>query len=153
MSESQGISVTNQCYDCMQLDTLCVNCEDMAEARSAEIAHDLVDDNNDIYRYQPMYTSLTKLEPQVSGHDWISSSTVHRVIKDDQGNVVDYIMREEYKLPVVMLADGGVYEELWELDDQRQSARETQCHWCNLLTPKHLNDCQACDKPLENNVR
>jgi hypothetical protein len=62
-------------------------------------------------------------------------------------------MREEYLPPIVQLQDGGVYEELWELDDQRQRAREVQCHWCNLLTPKVFNDCTSCDKPLEHNVR
>ena len=147
MSESLGISITNQCYDCMQLDTMCDNCQDLADARAAEIAHELVDEGNNQYR-RPW---LLITEP--SGHDWTSSTTVSRVILDDEGNKIDHIMREEYKLPIVMLQDGGTYEELWELDDMRQRSREVQCHWCNLLTPKHLNDCQACDKPLENNVR
>jgi hypothetical protein len=147
MSESQGISITNQCYDCMQLDTLCVNCQDLADARSAQIAHDLVDEGNLQYRRPWLLTT----EP--SGHDWVSSTTVSRVTLDDEGNEIDHVMREEYKLPVVMLSDGGVYEELWELDDYRQGMREVQCPWCNLLTPKHFNDCQDCDKPLELNVR
>ena len=42
---------------------------------------------------------------------------------------------------------------LWELDDMRQRAREIECRWCHLLTPKQFNDCQDCDKPLELNVR
>jgi len=63
------------------------------------------------------------------------------------------ITRSEFLPPIAQLMDGGVYEEYWELDDQRQRAREVQCHWCNLLTPKAFNDCQACDRPLELNVR
>jgi hypothetical protein len=63
------------------------------------------------------------------------------------------VTRSEFLPPIAQLIDGGVYEEYWELDDQRQRAREVQCHWCNLLTPKAFNDCQACDKPLELNVR
>jgi len=59
----------------------------------------------------------------------------------------------EYKLPIVMLQDGGEYEELWELNDMRQRSREIECPWCHILTPKVFNDCQDCDKPLERNVR
>lgn len=125
---SQGISITNQCYDCMQLDTMCDNCQDLADARSAQIAHDLVDEGNLQYRRPWLLTT----EP--SGHDWTNRDG-------------------EFKPPVVLLQDGGVYEELWELDDYRQGMREVQCPWCNLLTPKHFNDCQDCDKPLELNVR
>jgi hypothetical protein len=128
MSESQGISITNQCYDCMQLDTLCVNCQDLADARSAQVAHEIVDEGNLQYRRQWFLTT----EP--SGHDWTNRDG-------------------EFKPPIVLLQDGGVYEELWELDDYRQGMREVQCPWCNLLTPKHFNDCQDCDKPLELNVR
>jgi hypothetical protein len=63
------------------------------------------------------------------------------------------LTRHEFLPPIAQLMDGGVYEELWELQDERQRAREVQCHWCNLLVPKHTIDCSACDMPLENNVR
>ena len=125
---SNGISITNQCYNCMQLDTLCVDCQDLADARSAEIAHAIVDEGNLQYKRQWMIVT----EP--SGHDWTD--------RDD-----------EFKMPIVMLQDGGVLDTTWELDDYMQSQRETQCPWCNLLTPKAFNDCQDCDKPLEQNVR
>jgi hypothetical protein len=126
---TQGISVTSQCYDCMMLDTVCLNCEETKEARDSAVAHQLVDEGNMQYKRQ----WLRPVE-DISGHDWT----------DRDG---------EYKLPIVTLQDGGVYEELWELDDERQRARETECQWCHILTPKAFNDCQSCDKPLENNVR
>jgi hypothetical protein len=63
------------------------------------------------------------------------------------------VTRSEFLPPIAQLMDGGVYEEYWELNDMRQRARETECQWCHLLTPKQFNDCQACDKPLELNVR
>jgi hypothetical protein len=90
------------------------------------------------------------LTTEPSGHDWVSATTVSRTIDETMD---EYIMREEYKIPVVMLQDGGVYEELWELDDMRQRSREVECPWCHLLTRKDMNDCQDCDKPLELNVR
>ena len=126
---TQGISVTTQCYDCMMLDTVCLNCEESKEARDSAVAHQLVDEGNMQYKRN----WLRPME-DISGHDWT----------DRDG---------EYKLPIVQLQDGGEYEELWELDDMRQRAREVQCPWCNILTPKAFNDCQDCDKPLENNIR
>jgi hypothetical protein len=61
--------------------------------------------------------------------------------------------RHEFLPPIAQLMDGGVYEELWELQDERQRAREIECRWCHILTPKIFNDCTSCDKPLEHNVR
>jgi hypothetical protein len=130
----------------MTLDNVCSNCEDMKEARDSAVAHQLVDEGN--MQYKRNWLLVT--EP--SGHDWTSSTTVSRTVIDDEGNE-DYIMREEYKLPIVMLQDGGVYEELWELEDQRQRSREVECQWCHLLTPKAFNQCQDCDGILEHNVR
>ena len=112
----------------MQLDTLCVDCQDLADARAADIAHSMVDEGNLQYKHQWMIVT----EP--SGHDWT----------DRDG---------EFKLPVVMLQDGGVLDNVWELHDYMQSQREVKCPWCNLLTPKAFPDCQDCDKPLESNVR
>ena len=130
MSEriSNGISITTQCYDCLQADDLCLECTENREARDAQVAHELVDEGNLQYKHQWMTTT----EP--SNHDWT----------EREG---------EYKLPVVFLQDGGVYEELWELDDTTQQAREVECQWCHLMTPKQFNDCQDCDRPLEGNLR
>ena len=61
--------------------------------------------------------------------------------------------RKEFLPPIAQLMDGGEYEELWELQDTRQRAREVECQWCHILTPKVFNDCQSCDLPLESNVR
>lgn len=126
---TQGISVTTQCYDCMQLDDVCDNCLELREARDSAVAHQLVDEGN--LQYSSPWSWLKDMP---SGHDWTNRDG-------------------EYKLPIVQLQDGGEYEELWELDDERQRAREVQCPWCNILTPKTFNDCQDCDKPLELNVR
>jgi hypothetical protein len=125
---SNGISITNQCYDCMQLDTMCDNCQDLADARAAQVAHDMVDEGN--LQYKKQWLLVT--EP--SGHDWTERDG-------------------EFKLPVVFLQDGGELDNLWELQDYMQSQRERECPWCHLLTPKIYPDCQDCDKPLESNVR
>jgi hypothetical protein len=107
---------------------LCPECTENREARDAQVAHEIVDQGNLQYKHQ----WLAVTEP--SSHDWT----------EREG---------EYKLPVVFLQDGGVYEELWELQDTTQQAREIECQWCHLMTPKQFNDCQDCDKPLEGNVR
>jgi hypothetical protein len=146
-AQSNGISITNQCYDCMQLDYKCYNCEQEQEARDAQIAHEIVDEGNLIYKYQ-----WSRTDDQPSGSDWVSSVTVSREILDSNGKEIDYIMRLEFTQPIVQLVDGGVLNNLLELEDYAQTKRERLCQWCNILTPKMFNDCQVCDKPLENNL-
>ena len=146
-AQSNGISITNQCYDCMQLDYKCYNCEQEQEARDAQIAHEIVDEGNLIYKRQ-----WSRTDDQPSASDWISSVTVSREILDNNGKEIDYIMRLEFTQPIVQLVDGGVLNNLLELEDYAQTKRERLCQWCNILTPKMFNDCQVCDKPLENNL-
>ena len=124
-----SLTLTNACPECIAQEQLCTECVDAADARLTDKAYALVDEGNMRYR-----RNWLRPVEDTSGHDWT----------DRDG---------EYKEPIVMLQDGGVYEELWELDDERQAARETECQWCHILTPKLFNDCQSCDKPLENNVR
>jgi hypothetical protein len=110
------------------MDSLCDMCQDLADARMAERAHDIVDEGNVHYKRQ------WHLVTEPSGHDWT----------DRDG---------EFKLPIVFLQDGGELDNLWELQDYTQAQRERECPWCHLLTPKVFNMCQDCDQPLENNVR
>ena len=152
-AQSQGISVTNTCYDCALVseyspELRCLACDEDKESRDDAIAYEIVDEGNMQYKHQ-----WSRTDDQPSGHDWIASVTVREEILDKDGKRIDYILRMEYAQPVVQLQDGGVYEELWELEDYAQAQRERQCQWCNLLTPKMFNDCQSCDKPLENNIK
>ena len=126
--QSQGISTTTQCYDCLRLDDICDTCMEDKETRDNTIAWELVDDGNLQYKRVPSY-----LKKEPSSHDWT----------DRDG---------EYLEPTVKLQDGGMLDNLELLDEYAQSKREQECHWCHLLTPKIYNDCQACDKPLEHNL-
>ena len=126
-TEGDSLTVTNVCPECIAQEQLCVDCVELADARLTDSAYESASEGNLQYKHQWLIVT----EP--SCHDWTD--------RDD-----------EFKEPIVLLQDGGVYEELWELDDMRQSAREVECHWCHILTPKLYNDCQSCDKPLEHNV-
>jgi len=99
------------------------------EYRDASIAHEIVDERNEIYPRQWLIN-----RPMPSGHDWTERDG-------------------EFLPPIHLIADGGELDNLWELDDEIQAKRETECNWCHILTPKQFNDCQACDRPLESNVR
>ena len=146
MSEHQGISITNTCYDCMLIDDNCANCQDLADARLAERAHELVDEGNVHYKHQWLLTT----EP--SAHDWVSSIVyLPRPAIQMDGTIVEF--RYEFKSPTTNLQDGGELDNTWEIQDYTQSQRETECPWCHLLTPKIFNECQDCDQPLERNVR
>ena len=136
-NQEQGMTISNQCYECMVIErdklegyaggNNCQSCQEDKEAKGAQVAYELVDEGN--LQYKHIWINIT--EP--SGHDWT----------EREG---------EYRLPIVFLQDGGIHEEYWELDDYAQRQRETVCQWCNILTPKLFNDCQSCDKPLENNL-
>lgn len=138
-----SLTISNVCPECIAQEQLCIDCVEEADARLTDKAYALVDEGNLQYKRHWFYN-----EPQPSGHDWVSSSTVVKTILDDEGNEIDHITRDEYKDSTVQLQDGGVLDVIWELGDERQRARETECKWCHLMTPKHITECQSCDKEL-----
>ena len=131
MSESNGITVSNQCFQCHSLNELCPDCQDERDTRDTVIAHELVDDSSDIYRYAPMYTSLTKIEPEVSGHEWVGSSI--RIGKR---------VRDEFLEPTTLISD-RIFEPNLELADD-----ERVCVWCHLVTLSQTK-CVNCDEVVQ----
>lgn len=129
-----NLSISNNCHACMLLDTKCQDCTDSQDSKLTDRAWEIVDEGNLQYKF-----TLTYNEKEPSNHDWTERDG-------------------EFKPPIVQLVDGMSEElamglgELWELDDMNQRAREVECKWCHIMTPKVFNDCQDCDKPLENNV-
>ena len=122
------LSITNVCPECIAQEQLCVECVETADARLTNLAYEAASEGNLMYKSQ----WLVDTEP--SGHDWT----------DREG---------EFKLPIVLLQDGGELDNLWALDDYTQSQREVICQTCHLATPKMFNQCQSCDSVLEHNVR
>jgi hypothetical protein len=121
------LSITNVCSECIAQEQLCVECVEAADARLTNIVYEAASEGNLQYKAQ----WLVDTEP--SGHDWT----------DREG---------EFKLPIVLLQDGGELDNIWSLDDYTQSQREVICPSCHLTTPKMFNQCQCCDAPLEHNV-
>jgi hypothetical protein len=181
MSESNenGMSIQNTCYECMVIarDSAqdlpvgkCQTCLETEEATADTNAWNLHED--DRLGEGPGLTTSHTDEPSAS--DWVSSKTISvhqrsfktRMIErwsDDNPFHLEELRvefidndeieeRSEFLPPIAQLIDGGVYEELWELEDFTQRQRERECQWCHILTPKIFNDCQSCDKPLENNL-
>jgi len=173
-AQSQGISVTNTCYDCALVSEYspeyrCIPCVEDKEGRDDAIAYEIVDEGNMQYKNQ-----WSRTDDQPSASEWVASESYIKEQKweakmtevwdsDNPFKLIElsvkfidkdepYLTRKEFSAPIVQLQDGGVYEELWELDDHAQRQREVQCKWCNILTPKMFNDCQVCDKPLEHNL-
>lgn len=178
-SNENGMSIQNTCYECMVIarDSAqnlpvgkCQTCLETEEANADTNAWNLHED--DRLGEGPGLTTSHADEPNAS--DWVSSKTVSvhqrsfktrmierwsvdnpfhleelRVEFMDNDEVEE---RSEFLPPIAQLMDGGVYEELWELQDYTQRQRERECQWCHILTPKIFNDCQSCDKPLENNL-
>ena len=122
-----SLSISNVCSECIAQEQLCVECVEAADARLTNIVYEAASEGNLQYKAQ----WLVDTEP--SGHDWT----------DREG---------EFKLPIVLLQDGGELDNIWTLEDYTQSQREVICPSCHLTTPKMFNECQCCDAPLEHNV-
>lgn len=156
-----GLSLANICPMCIEQEQLCVDCVDTADARLTDKAYALVDEGNTQYR-----RTWSRQDDQPSGSDWIGSQTYIRpqgwIVKmteiwDDECKLVELsvqfletdepLVRHEFLPPITNLQDGGVYEELWELDDERQASRERECGYCHLMTQRIFANCTSCDKP------
>jgi len=178
MSEQQGIRVENHCYECMIIArdvaegftfSKCQTCQDNEEAQADNKAWNLHEDDR-LWEPNPMSYD-TSDEPSAS--DWVSSQTISQPARskpmfkeiwdEEKFHLIElsvkfldpdepHLYRNEFTPPIAQLMDGGVHEELWELEDYTQLQREKECQWCHILTPKIFNDCQSCDKPLENNL-
>lgn len=148
---SDSISVTSQCYDCMLSDSLCAECQDLAEARASDIAHQIVDDRADTYRYAPMYTPLLKVEPEPSGHDWVSSVTyLQRPAIQLDGSIREF--REEFKASASSISDRfaqswflgkHIFDMTVEDEDLEFSSLYEVCTQCYLLKNKAVV-CPNC---------
>ena len=125
---SDELTVTNACYQCMIQMELCPDCSDLRDSRATEFAHEIVDDGNDIYRYAPMYTSLTKIEAPVSGHEWIGSTTIGRDGKE----------REEYLEAISLISD-----RIFELN-MEMPPNSMVCQTCHYTFNKH-SQCPNCN--------
>ena len=183
MSESLGISVvshTEQCCEYPLTSNLmhlftgdeqvysCMSCYEANESKSDDNAWNLHEDDrlgegkclsldtSDAPSASEWVASVTYIKPQTRRAQMVEKWDDNLKLIELAVKFIDTdepVTRSEFLPPIAQLIDGGVYEEYWELDDQRQRAREVECMWCHLLTPKAFNDCQACDKPLELNVR
>ena len=138
------LTLMNECFHCQQLNELCSDCLEQKEARDAVIANQLVDE--DIYRYFPMYTSMTKIEDEPSGHDWISSEVIVREEKPTlsnwdrtQGESI-YTMRTEFFEQSSWLID-----RLFDLDESMEITKhECICSVCHYTINKHAV-CPNCN--------
>lgn len=149
----------------------CINCYENDEYQADTKAYNLHEEDR-LGEDSPTLTYDTSDAPSAS--DWVSSQTYikpqtwrTKMIekwKDESMELIELAVkfidtdepvmtRNEFLPPIAQLMDGGEYEELWELQDTRQRAREVECQWCHILTPKLFNDCQSCELPLESNVK
>ena len=141
-----SLTISNVCPECIAQEMLCVDCVETADARLTDSVYESASEGNLMYKAQ----WLTYDEP--SGHDWVAPVTeLNKPARLLDGTIITE--RHEFKLPIVLLQDGGELDNIWSIDDYTQSKREVICQACNLATPKTFNQCQSCDSVLEHNVR
>ena len=107
------------------MDALCDNCQDLADARLADKAHELVDEGNLQYKFQWIYAT------ESSGHDWIGSQT-----RQNDGSI-----RKEYFEGEIQARS----ESLSFDDDTDIPNNQVVCNWCHLTTLAQTK-CVNCDE-------
>jgi hypothetical protein len=137
MSESLGIGVAENCYTCYMLDGPCMDCEDTRLTKEAIAVHEIVDEGNDIYRYAPMYSSMTKIDKPESGHEWVGSVTrvepyFNWLAQEWQDT------REEFLPPITVITD-----RLFELN-MDMPPNSMVCQTCHYTCNKHAA-CPNCN--------
>ena len=111
-----GISVERQCLDCTA-DVLCTACVETKESRDSFIAHQIVDEGNDVYLYQRLYQPMLKVEEMPSGHQWTE--------------------RDEMLEPTSLISD-----RIFDTDLDIHSF-EKVCSTCHLVVNQEVG-CTAC---------
>lgn len=122
---SDELTVSNPCYQCMIQMELCPDCQDLRDSRATDIAYDLVDEGNLIYRAQ--WHAVT--EP--SAHEWVGATTVGTWYDPDA-------IREEFVEPVTNLSD-RFFELIVDI-----GPHETVCPECHMVCNKHAM-CPSCN--------
>jgi len=112
------------------MDALCDNCQDLADARLADKAHELVDEGNLQYKFQWIYTTET------SGHDWISSIVKVGIDKDGE----PIVRKEYYEGEIHARAESISFDDDTEIPDN-----QVVCNWCHLTTLAQTK-CVNCDE-------
>lgn len=134
MNQSLGISITNSCYQCQAIDSLCPECDELKFSRDAYIAHEIVDDGN--LQYKHVWSNGDKV---ISGHDWVGSVTkLVRPYRTSDGSLVE----ERYEfLDAISLITDRIHDletSITVLDS------EVVCPSCHLLYNKYQANCPTC---------
>lgn len=158
-TESQGITVSNMCYQCYCLNELCPDCQENRDIQDIQNAHLIVDESSDYYVSTFRGTVLKAVpnravanggsiaEPRPlsvtrdaeSGHDWVGSVTklVRPAIQID-GSVIED--RYEFLDAISLITD-----RIFDLETSiTVTANEVVCGSCNLIYNKHQQDCPVC---------
>ena len=114
---SNGISITNECINCIRLNEVCGDCIETKETNDIIIAYKLRDEGRDT----EVLPTLAKIQDEPSNHDWT----------DREG---------EFLPPVVEMAD-----RFFDLDDAIElQTYEMICLACRYVCNKHTV-CPNCN--------
>jgi hypothetical protein len=135
MSESNGITISNMCYQCQALTELCPDCQEQRDNNDIFIAHQIVDESYDSVvigygskaRHLANGGSSTEYRPMSiirdlpSGHDWTDRE-------------------DEFLEPIALLVD-----RIYDIETSiTVTANETVCDACHYLHNKAIA-CPNCN--------
>lgn len=158
-TETQGITVTNMCYQCYCLNELCPDCQETRDIQDIQNAHLIVDESSDYYVSTFRGTVLKAVpdktvanggsvaEPRPlsvardaeSGHDWVGSITkLTRPFRQWDGTWVEE--RYEFLDAISIITD-----RIYDLETSVTiTANEVVCGSCHLTYNKYQQDCPVC---------
>ncbi len=137
---SNGISVMNECYDCMTIadyDVKCRVCDESDEARVDELAW-----NHRADERLSEGDVITDLSAPPSASDWIGSNT-----RQPDGRIRNEFVPATYNLADRCPGSYFLGKHIFDLDDDEQHSiihfYEMICMNCNLVRLKRTG-CQEC---------
>ena len=140
---SNGMSVMNECYDCMTIadyDVKCRVCDESDEARVDELAW-----NHRANERLAEDDVITDLSKPPSASDWVGAHT--RRVNHPDGRIRDEFVPATYNLADRCPGTYFLGKHLFDLDEDEQRSvihfYEVVCPSCNLVWPKRTG-CQEC---------
>lgn len=137
---SSGMSVINECYDCITIadyDVKCRVCDESDEARIDELAW-----NHRADERLSEGDVITDLTTPPSATEWVGSHT-----RQTDGTIRDEFVPATYNLADRCPGSYFLGKHLFDLDDNEQRSvihfYEMICPSCNLVYPKR-SGCQEC---------
>lgn len=126
------------CENCISLDDLCLECQELRDSHDADIAHGIVDYGNLIYKN---VWHLPLIQKDGEGHQWTErDGELKEQIYDITNRLAGWLFLGKHIVPLVQQDELSAYLHLPSTD--------TICIQCHLQVNRFVG-CQSCITPSQ----